>query len=103
MRLESSLIKGANLLGPEIETPGQLVSPRYTEKPWHIFVESDEEPRKACQRVVLRAMDYLNRRLGLSEAHAYTLCSVVLDLKISQLVNVPMTTVSGYLPEAIFE
>jgi len=41
--------------------------------------------------------------LGVTAELAYTLCSVVLDLKISQLVNVPTTTVTGYLPEAIFD
>jgi len=47
-------------------------------------------------------MEYLGKRIGLSPQQACVLCSVVLDLKLSQVVNVPMTTVSGYLPEAIF-
>jgi len=45
----------------------------------------------------------LQGRLGISREMAYTLCSVVLDLKVSQLVNVPTTTITGYLPEAIFD
>lgn len=98
-----TLIKGEALTGPYIITPGQLVSPRYAEKPFHAFVESDEDPRTACKRVVRRAIDYLMKRVGLSREQAYVTCSVVLDLKVSQLVNVPTTTISGYLPEAIFD
>ncbi|MGJ3242807.1 MAG: acetamidase/formamidase family protein [Opitutales bacterium] len=99
---EVDLVKGSPLAGPYIETTGPLLPPRYAERPFHIFVESDEAPREACRRVVRRAMGYLEQRIGLSPQQAYVLCSVVLDLKVSQLVNVPMTTISGYLPEAIF-
>lgn len=98
-----SLVKDDPLAGPYIVTPGQLVSPRYTEKPFHAFVESDEAPREACKRVVRRAMNYLMERVGHTREQAYVTCSVVLDLKVSQLVNVPVTTISGYLPEAIFD
>ncbi|MCH6258207.1 acetamidase/formamidase family protein [Puniceicoccaceae bacterium K14] len=97
------LIKDTPLAGPYIQTPGELISPRYAAKPFHAFVESDEDPRTACKRVVLRAIDYLIGRVGLSQEQAYITCSVVLDLKVSQLVNVPMTTITGYLPEAIFD
>jgi acetamidase/formamidase len=99
---EVDLVKASPLEGPYIETAGPLLPPRYQEKPFHVFVESDEDPREACRRVVRRAMHYLEQRIGLSPQQAYVLCSVVLDLKVSQLVNVPMTTISGYLPEAIF-
>ncbi|EDY83276.1 Acetamidase/Formamidase family [Verrucomicrobiia bacterium DG1235] len=101
--LRVSVIKNAPLEGPYIVTPGQLVSPRYAAKPFHAFVESDADPREACKRVVRRAIKYLMNRVGLSREQAYVTCSVVLDLKVSQLVNVPTTTISGYLPEAIFD
>jgi acetamidase/formamidase len=65
-------------------------------------VESDEDAREASRRVVRRAVDYLVKRLGLSPEQAYVTCSVVLRLKISQLVNIPILTITGYLPEAIF-
>ncbi len=101
--LEINLIKQRPLPAPYAVCPGPLVSPRYQSKPWHLFVESDEQPREACKRVVRRAIDYLTDRLGVTPELAYTLCSVVLDLRISQLVNVPTITVTGYLPEAIFD
>ncbi len=100
--MQVNLIKHAPLDAPVAITGGNLVPSRYCTKPWIIFIESDEDPRRACERVVRRAINFLTQRLRISRELAYTLCSVVLDLKISQLVNQPVTTVSGYLPEAIF-
>jgi acetamidase/formamidase len=97
-----ALHKGMSLDGPYAITPGQQVPGIYTTSPWHTFIESDELPREAAKRVVRRAMQFIQDRCKISPQEAYVLCSVVLDLKISQLVNNPMTTVSGYLPEAIF-
>jgi acetamidase/formamidase len=97
------LHKKRPLAGPQAVYRGSLVPVRYTSAPWHLFIESDEHPREACRRAVRRAIRYLQDRLGITADLAYTLCSVVLDLKISQLVNVPTTTVTAYLPEAIFD
>ncbi len=92
------------LAGPYAIFPGQTFTPpRYMTKPWHLFIESDENPREACKRAVRRAIDFIVERLGVTPQMAYTLCSVVLDLKVSQLVNVPTTTITAYLPEAIFD
>lgn len=92
------------LTGPYAIFPGaSLTPPRYATKPWHLFIESDPDPREACKRAVRRAITFIVERLGVSPSLAYTLCSVVLDLKISQLVNVPTTTITAYLPEAIFD
>ncbi|HEX2099577.1 MAG TPA: acetamidase/formamidase family protein [Candidatus Synoicihabitans sp.] len=103
LTLKINLIKQRPLVAPYAICPPPLTPLRYQSKPWHLFIESDEQPREACKRVVRRAIDYLVGRLGITPEWAYTLCSVVLDLKISQLVNVPATTITGYLPEAIFD
>ncbi len=94
---------GCSLSAPQAVVPRIELSSRYAAAPWVAFIESDENPRTACQRVVERAMDCLVDRIGISPEQAYVLCSVVLDIKISQLVNVPVTTVTGYLPEGMFE
>jgi len=103
VRLSFQLHKQTPLAGPYALTPGTQTPPRYQTKPWHTFIESDPDPRAACQNVVRRAIAYLVDRSGLSEEQAYIICSVALDLKVSQLVNVPQTTIAGYLPEAIFD
>jgi acetamidase/formamidase len=102
MTLRVNLRKGQPLEGPEFITPGPLVPSRYAAKPWRGFIASDPDVREACKTVVRRAIDFIMKRLGVSPEEAYILCSVVLDLKISQLVNIPMITVTGYLPMAIF-
>lgn len=92
------------LAGPYALYPARsFTPPRYASKPWHLFIESDADPREASKRAVRRAMEFIVDRLGVTPQLAYTLCSVVLDLKISQLVNVPTTTITAYLPEAIFD
>jgi acetamidase/formamidase len=101
--LSFKLRKQEPLAGPYAIFPGVFTPPRYATKPWHLFIESDENPREACKRAVRRAIAFIVARLGVTSAMAYTLCSVVLDLKVSQLVNVPTTTITAYLPEAIFD
>lgn len=97
------LRKGRNLEGPYAAVPPSLLPERYGTKPFHVFIESHADPREAAREAVRRAVSYLGARLGLGRERALILCSVVLDLKISQMVNAPMTTISGYLPEAIFD
>ncbi len=100
---EIELLKDVGFKPPAAVVPPTLVPPRYLTKPWQAFIESNPDPRVACQQVVRRAIDYLGQKLGLSAEQAYVLCSVVLDLKVSQLVNQPETTITGYLPLAIFD
>jgi acetamidase/formamidase len=100
--LKVDLLRKELLSGPRALVPGKLVSDRYASQPWEVFIESHENPREAAREVVRRAIQYLRERLGVSREEACILCSVVLDLKLSQVVNLPLTTVSGYLPLAIF-
>lgn len=102
-RYRFDLIKQQPLAAPFAKSPGPLVSPRYDTAGWNLFIESAENPRDACKAVVRRAIEFIQKRTACTPEMAYTLCSVVLDLKLSQLVNVPTTTVTGYLPEAIFD
>jgi formamidase len=46
-------------------------------------------------------IDHLGER-GWSRQQAYAICSVAVDLKISQLVDVPSFLVSAFLPEDLF-
>jgi acetamidase/formamidase len=101
--LRVHLHKAHALEGPYAVALPSLVPPRYLEKPFHVFIESHVDPREAARAAVRRAITYLVKRLGLSRELALVLCSVVLDLKISQMVNAPVITVSAYLPEAIFD
>ena len=46
-------------------------------------------------------IDLLVARWGMSDVHAYILCSVALHLRFSQVVNDPILTVSALLPKRI--
>ena len=56
----------------------------------------------ACRNAVLNMMELLQER-GFSRQQAYVICSVAVDLRISNVVDVPNYVVSALLPEAIFE
>jgi len=56
----------------------------------------------ACRDAVLNMMELLQER-GFSREQAYVICSVAVDLRISNVVDVPNYVVSALLPEAIFD
>jgi len=47
-------------------------------------------------------IEHLMAERGLSREEAYILCSVAVDLKISEIVDAPNWIVSAFLPESIF-
>ena len=60
-----------------------------------------EDLTAACRNAVLNMLDLLQER-GFSREQAYVLCSVAVDLRISNVVDVPNYVVSALLPEDIF-
>jgi acetamidase/formamidase len=48
-------------------------------------------------------LGHLEQRYGLSRPAAYALCSAVVDLRISEAVDVPYPLVSALLPLDVFE
>jgi len=60
-----------------------------------------EDATLAARNALLNMIDHLGER-GWSPQHAYAICSVAVDLKVSQLVDVPSFLVSAFLPEDIF-
>jgi len=57
----------------------------------------------AARVALLEMIDHLEAKLGVPRAAAYALCSVAVDLRISQVVDVPYPLVSALLPLDIFE
>jgi len=56
----------------------------------------------SCRNAVLNMIALLQER-GFSREQAYVICSVAVDLRISNVVDVPNYVVSALLPEAIFD
>ena len=65
-------------------------------------VNHSENLNVACRSALLNMIDLLQER-GFSPEQAYVICSVAVDLKISNVVDVPNFVVSAYLPEDIFQ
>ena len=57
----------------------------------------------AARDAVRRMIDWLGREHGLDPVQAYLLCSVAVDLRISEIVDVPNFIVTAYCPLGIFE
>ena len=60
-----------------------------------------EDATLAARNALLNMIDHLGER-GWNRQQAYAICSVAVDLKVSQLVDVPSFLVSAFLPEDIF-
>lgn len=48
-------------------------------------------------------ISYLTTVRGLTREQSYIVCSVIVDLRISSVVNIPNSVVSAVLPLGIFE
>jgi acetamidase/formamidase len=55
----------------------------------------------AAQAATSRMVDLLMSRWGFDDKHAYILCSVALKLRLSQVVNEPVYTISAALSKQI--
>jgi acetamidase/formamidase len=91
------LHKQRALPGPLVES-GPLRDPAGEE--W-IVVESATDAVAAARAATSRIIDLLVARWGFSDVHAYLLCSVAMNLRLSQVVNEPMFTVSAAVPKRV--
>ena len=65
-------------------------------------VNFSEDATLAARNALLNMIDYLVAERGFTRQQAYAICSVAVDLKISELVDVPNFVVSAFLPLDIF-
>jgi formamidase len=86
---------------PSFETP-ERPSPRSFATAG-IALDTPMDVDAAARVALLEMIDYLEARLGVARAAAYALCSVAVDLRISEVVDVPYPLVSALLPLDIFE
>lgn len=95
--LRFQLHKGKRLAGPLIETTRSQAR----EADEWIVVESATDAVSAARAATSRMIDLLAEGWGFSEVHAYLLCSVAMHLRLSQVVNEPMYTISAALPKQV--
>jgi formamidase len=64
--------------------------------------QEGEDLTLAARNALINMIDLLQER-GWSRLQAYIICSVAVDLRISNAVDLPNVTVSAFLPEDIFQ
>jgi acetamidase/formamidase len=85
------------LSGPLVES---AASPDAPADAW-IVVESGTDALQAARAATLRMVDLLVARWSFAPVHAYLLCSVAMKLRMSQVVNEPMITISAAMPKCV--
>jgi len=96
--LRFHLHKHRSLAGPLLESAPQKTSDQGDA--W-IVVESASDPVSAARAATSRMIDLLASCWDFSDIHAYLLSSVAMNLRLSQVVNEPMFTVSAAIPKSI--
>jgi formamidase len=64
---------------------------------------ASEDLTLAARNALLNMIDHLGTEHGYTRQQAYAICSVAVDLKVSEVVDVPNFVVSAFLPLAIFD
>jgi acetamidase/formamidase len=97
--LRFRLHKHREISGPLIESV-EAASHDATADSW-IVVESAADAVGAARAATSRMIDLLAAHWGFSPVHAYLLCSVAMKLRLSQVVNEPMFTISAAMPKQV--
>jgi acetamidase/formamidase len=99
--LRFSVIEGWEVPELQYRTPGPL-TPRTNTAGWYATTGHSPDLLEACRIAVRHMIDYLGRVHGLSRHEAFILCSVAVDLKVSEIVDAPNWVISALLPDSIF-
>ena len=95
--LRFQLHKQRPLAGPLVEAPPRMPD---SEGAW-IVIESAQDALTAARGATSRMVDLLADRWGFPPVEAYLLASVAVDLRLSQVVNRPMITVSASIAKSV--
>jgi acetamidase/formamidase len=99
--LRFDLHKGRNLPAPQFATPGPL-TPRVEGAGWYATMGVNEDLMQAAKDSLRAMVEHISTTYHIEPVEAYVLASLVVDLKISEIVDRPNWIVSSYLPLAIF-
>jgi len=99
--LRFTLEKGRSLPSPQYRTPAPL-TPRVDTAPFYGTTGVGPDLFVCAQDSIRAMVDHISTTYGLSPEDAYVLCSLCVDLKISEIVDAGQYIVSALLPEAVF-
>lgn len=100
--LRFTLHKGRRIAAPQYSIPAGSLTPRVDRGGWYGTTGVGGDLYRAAQDAVRAMIDHLGVTRGLSREEAYLLCSLVVDLKISEVVDAGEFIVSALLPDAVF-
>lgn len=96
------LHKGMRIPELQYSTPGSAVE-RANTKGYYVTTGHSPNLYESAQKAVRNMIAHLTRNYDLTRHEAYALCSVTVDLRISEIVDAPNWIVSAFLPLDIFE
>jgi acetamidase/formamidase len=99
--LRFELQSGRRLAEPQLRTPSPP-SAATNRGPHYATTAHGPDLFAAALQAVRYMIDHLVETRGLSREQAYVVCSVAVDLKISEIVDAPNWIVSAFVPESIF-
>ncbi len=99
--LRFTLEKRRSIPSPQFRTPAPLTR-RVDTAPFYGTTGVGGDLYAAAQDSIRAMIDHLTATYSLSREDAYVLCSLAVDLKISEIVDAGEYIVSALLPEAIF-
>ena len=99
--LRVTLEQGRSIPAPQYRTPGPL-TPRVDSAPFYGTTGVGGDLYVAAQDAVRAMVEHITTTYALGREDAYLLCSLAVDLKISEIVDAGQYIVSALLPEAIF-
>ncbi len=99
--LRFTLEKGRTLPSPQYRTPAPL-TPRVDTAPFYGTTGVGPDLFVCAQDSIRAMVDHISTTYDLSRQDAYVLCSLCVDLKISEVVDAGQYVVSALLPEAVF-
>jgi acetamidase/formamidase len=97
-----SVRRDLDLDAPEYDVTRPLERPSAAAAGYHATTGVAPDLMAATRQSIERMIVYLTRRFGLEPEEAYALCSVAVDLKISEVVDMPNWVVSAFLPNDLF-
>jgi acetamidase/formamidase len=99
--LRFTLDKNRSIPAPQYRTPSPL-TPLVNSAPFYGTTGVGGDLYAAAQDAVRAMIDHIASTYALGRQDAYLLCSLVVDLKISEIVDAGQYIVSALLPEAVF-
>jgi acetamidase/formamidase len=100
--LRFTLEKGRSLPSPQYRTPAPLTQ-RVDHAPFYGTTGVGPDLFGCAQDAIRAMVEHISSTYSLSREDAYVLCSLCVDLKISEVVDAGQYIVSALLPEAIFQ